>query len=82
MKIKINFTKLLALVTAISVIISICLVVANASSGTVYESEGNNTIDHADETSDDKDNYGKISSASDVDVWEITFSEEGKSVLP
>lgn len=70
---QISFTKLLALITAISVIISICLVAANASSGTVYEDESK----YATVTADDKDNYGKISYESDTDFWEITFTEEG-----
>ncbi len=81
MKRRVNFTKLLALVTVISVIISICLVAANASSGTVYEvdnsTENNDSIHSATQTYDDMDNYGSISSNLDVDFWKITFNEEG-----
>lgn len=74
MKRRVNFTKLLALVTVISVIISICLVAANASSGTVYEvdngTENNDSIHSATQTYDDMDNYGSISSNLDVDFLE------------
>lgn len=48
-----------------------------ASSGTVYESEPNNTAATANMTYDDYDSYGTISSASDVDWWKVTFSSEG-----
>lgn len=49
----------------------------SASSGTIYESESNNTVSTADRTYDDRDNYGTISYASDVDWWVIDFNAEG-----
>ncbi len=49
------------------------------SSGTIYESESNNTMSTADVTSDDRDNYGSISSLSDVDWWKVSFIEGGRA---
>ena len=49
----------------------------SASSGTIYESESNNTVSTADTTYDDRDNYGAIISSSDVDWWKIEFKSEG-----
>ena len=49
----------------------------SASSGTVYESEPNNTAATADWTYDDYDSYGTISSTSDVDWWKVSFSSAG-----
>lgn len=49
----------------------------SASSGTVYESESNNTVSTADLTYDDYDSYGTISSTSDIDWWKVTFTSEG-----
>ena len=49
----------------------------SAASGTVYESENNNTYGNADITYDDRDNYGKISSSGDEDWWTITFYQDG-----
>lgn len=48
-----------------------------ASSGTIYESENNNSYTAANETYDDYDNFGSISSSSDVDWWKISFSDGG-----
>lgn len=47
------------------------------SVGTQNESEPNNTVATADVTYDDYDNYGTISSTSDVDWWKITFNRSG-----
>ena len=46
--------------------------IANASAGTIYETESNNTHSTADVTYNDYDNYGKISSSSDIDWWKFT----------
>lgn len=77
MKKSIDFTRILAIITIISVITSICLVAANASSGTVYEVESNSSASCATQTADDKDNYGTIDSGVDLDYWTIEFEEEG-----
>ena len=41
------------------------------SAGTIYESEPNNTSSTADSTNDDYDNYGLISTTSDIDWWVV-----------
>ncbi|MCI8388371.1 MAG: peptidoglycan DD-metalloendopeptidase family protein [Clostridiales bacterium] len=51
--------------------------VITKSAGTKNESEPNNTFSTATITSDDYDNYGTISSTSDVDWWKITFNRSG-----
>lgn len=51
---------------------------AHASAGTKYESESNNTAATADQTADDYDNYGALSSASDSDWWTVTFPSAGQ----
>ena len=51
--------------------------IANASAGTIYETESNNTHSTADVTYNDYDNYGKISSSSDIDWWKFTTAYEG-----
>lgn len=48
-----------------------------ASAVNYFESEGNNTLATADITYDDYNNYGAITSTSDVDWWKVTFSSEG-----
>lgn len=48
------------------------------SSGTFYEIEPNNTSGSADRIYHDYDNYGKISSASDVDWYKIKFNGQRK----
>ena len=48
-----------------------------AATGTLYETESNNTSALADETYDGYNNYGRISSTSDVDWWQIYFDQEG-----
>ena len=45
------------------------------AAGTKYEVEPNNTTSQADTTYDDYDNYGTISSTSDIDFWRFTPSE-------
>lgn len=48
-----------------------------AASGTVYESESNDVRASANRTYDDYDNFGTISSSSDVDWWVFTASYTG-----
>lgn len=50
-----------------------------ASAVDLNETESNNTAATADVTYDDYNNYGKISTTSDVDWWEITFSQNGSA---
>ena len=47
------------------------------SAGTTYESESNNTYSTADRIYDDYDNYGAISTSSDVDWWVVSFPRGG-----
>ena len=47
------------------------------SSGTMEESESNNTYSLADTIYDDYDVYGYISSTSDIDYFKIKFSTAG-----
>lgn len=54
-----------------------CPLNVSASAGTIYESESNNIIDTADTTYDDYDNFGTISSTSDVDWWKYTAAYTG-----
>lgn len=49
------------------------------SAGTTYESESNNTYSTADRTYDDYDNYGAISTSSDVDWWVVSFTRGGRA---
>ena len=48
-----------------------------AASGTVYESENNNSYLNSDTIYDDYDGYGLVNSPSDIDYWKITFSYSG-----
>lgn len=47
------------------------------SSGTIYESEPNDSYSTADVTYDDYDNYGAISYGEGVDWWTVTFPVSG-----
>lgn len=47
------------------------------AAGTKYETESNNTRGTANITYDDYDNYGKISSNSDIDYWKFSFGTTG-----
>ena len=47
------------------------------ASGTVYESESNNTMATADRTYDDYDSFGTLGSSSDVDWWKVSFTMSG-----
>lgn len=49
------------------------------AAGTIYESEPNNTYSTADRTYDDYDNYGALSTTSDVDWWVVSFSSSGEA---
>lgn len=70
--------KILARILCICVIIT-CIVPMNifAALGTVNESESNNTLATADQTYNDYNSYGAISSTSDVDWWTVRIFEEG-----
>lgn len=46
---------------------------------TLYEQESNNTISSANQTYDDYDNCGAISSTTDVDYWKVSFSQNGQA---
>lgn len=70
------FSILLTLIMIISMMSTVSSP-AKAAAGTIYESEGNNTYLTAEITYDDYNNYGTISSASDVDWWKMTFSTGG-----
>lgn len=59
------------------IVILFSVISVSSASGTVYESESNNTFGTANRTYDDRDNYGKISSNSDIDWWVITFAQDG-----
>ncbi|MBR4587669.1 MAG: hypothetical protein IKO30_05045 [Lachnospiraceae bacterium] len=50
-----------------------------AASGTLYETEPNNTASQADWTYDDYDNYGALSSSSDIDWWKVSYSKTGNA---
>lgn len=52
---------------------------ANAASGTVYESENNDSYLRADRTYDDYDSYGLMNSTSDVDYWVVSFPYGGRA---
>ena len=68
---------------AISVVFSILITCSYFSPSAyaldIYETENNNTVSVANVTYDDYNNYGSISSASDVDWWKITFSQSGSA---
>ena len=50
-----------------------------AAAGTILESENNGTYSSANRTYDDYDNYGAISSNSDVDWWVVSFPSAGNA---
>ncbi len=54
-------------------------ITSTRSSGTINESEANNTMATADITYDDRDNYGYISSTTDEDWWKIEFDYDGQA---
>ncbi len=64
-----------AIVLTMVLILNLLPLYANAVD--VNESESNNTFATADITYNDYNNYGKISSSSDVDYWKITFTANG-----
>lgn len=68
--------KLLSLILVVLVLCAFAIP-ASASSGTVYESESNNSMSTADRTYDDRDNYGSIGYAGDEDWWVISFPKDG-----
>ena len=51
----------------------------NTLGATRYESESNNTTTTADQTWDDDDMYGNISTSSDVDYYKVMFSSNGNA---
>lgn len=62
----------------ISVVTAIMLCLAfSLSSLALNESESNNTASTADVMYDDQNNYGYISSTSDVDWWYVSFPQGG-----
>lgn len=65
------FTSIVALVLLIST------TYFEAFAVDLYESENNNTVQNADVTYDDYNNYGTLSSTNDTDWWKITFSQTG-----
>ena len=70
-------TRLVIWMIVCSFIVSLMTFPLSAASGTIYESESNNTYSTADRTYDDYSSYGTISSTSDVDWWTIRFTKEG-----
>lgn len=50
-----------------------------SASGTIYESESNDTRTTADRTYDDYDNFGSLSSTSDVDWWKYVATYTGNA---
>lgn len=68
---------LLTIVILITMIVMSNICLTYAAAGTIYESENNNTYSAADRTYDDYDNFGSISSSSDVDWWVVSFSTDG-----
>lgn len=66
--------KVIALLSAVLLMLSVPF---SAYAADAYERESNNTAATATVTYDDYNNYGKITSLSDVDYWKITFSKNG-----
>ena len=71
------FSRLIAVTVTLSLICSASLISVYAASGTKYEVESNNTIQTANRTLNDYDNFGKIDQFNDNDYWFITFASEG-----
>lgn len=69
--------RIVSLVVVVSLLCSISIITINSASGSMTEYESNDYTDDATRTFDDYDNYGKISSASDIDFWTIEFDQEG-----
>ncbi len=69
--------KIISLLVTFSLVISCSVLYVNAASGTRYEDSSNNTMDTADGTSNDYDNYGRIESLDDIDYWGINFAAAG-----
>ena len=67
--------KIIAVMAMIVLLLSMFVFPAAAVDN--YESESNNTASTADQTYDDYNNYGVISTTSDVDMWQVTFSQSG-----
>lgn len=60
------------------IIICICSpLIPYADASSVFESEPNNIFSNADHTYNSYDNYGYISTSSDVDCWSISFDCTG-----
>ena len=77
MKKKRFLMRFVSVIVCFSLICSASLISVYAASGTKYEVESNDDFDTATRTSNDYDNYGTISSSSDVDFWRVSFSAEG-----
>lgn len=71
--------KLLSVFICLTLIVPFGLMTANAAAGTIYESESNDTYSTADQTYDDYDNYGYLTSTNDVDWWKVVFNYAGSA---
>lgn len=69
--------KLISMIIVVSVFCSSSIISVYSAAGTIFESEGNNSVSSADWTYNDYDSYGSISYSNDVDYWKVTFSYEG-----
>lgn len=65
--------RMLGIFLTLSMVLSCLSFSASAASGTVYESESNDTYAFGTQTYNDYNSYGSIASTSDVDWWKISF---------
>lgn len=68
--------RILVIVFVISFVMTLLV---SASSGSINEKEPNNIYSKATRTYDDRNNYGMISTKSDVDWFVVRFSKAGKA---
>ncbi len=69
--------KALSVLLTLLLLYSLTVLPVNASAGTIYESESNNTYGTADITYDDYDTYGSLPTNDTVDWWKISITAEG-----
>ncbi len=72
-----KYKKTILCLLALSLVLSLFILPVHAVD--VYESENNNTVTNADVTYDDYNNYGSLSSSTDVDWWTFTPTATGSA---
>lgn len=69
--------KLLSLFISVAIILPLLALYVDSATGTIYESELNDVYSSSNQTYNDYNNYGQITSQNDIDWWHITPTQTG-----